>query len=215
MIGWWQFDKTDGKTVFDSSGIRLDGKLVGDAHIISDPERGNVLSLDGDGDYMYVANNPLLNFVNSMTLAAWMKAGSSDKLYHDIFSKGEGCWRLGLDAWLYSYFYCCGLQIHKAEAFYTIAARADWKDGKWHHVAGVYDGKTMSIYIDGQIYKSAAAAGVMNTRTWPVLIGANPSVIEGERDWNGLIDDARIYSYALSEDEIKAIYADRGSDSRR
>ena len=216
LIGWWQFDKTDGKTVFDSSKNELNGKLVGDAQIISDPQRGSVLSLDGNGDYMYVGNSPLLNFVNSKTLAAWIKVTPSDKLVHDIFSKGEGCWRFGLDIWEDSLsFYCCGLHIPQADAYYTIVAQEKLKDGKWHHVAGVYDGRNMSIYIDGRLKKSAAAVGAVNTRTWPVLIGSNPSAIEGERDWNGLLDDARIYSYALSQDEIAAIYAGQGSDSKR
>jgi tetratricopeptide (TPR) repeat protein len=208
MIGWWQFDQTDGKAVFDSSSNELDGKLVGDAHIISDLEKGNVLTLDGNGDYMYVGNSPLLNFVNSMTLAAWIKTSSSDRLCHDIFSKGEGCWRLGLDIWEDSLsFYCCGLHIPQADTYYLIFVQANLNDGKWHHVAGVYDGRSMSIYIDGQLDKSAAATGALNTRTWPVLIGANPT--GGGREWNGLIDDARIYSYALSEDEVRELYAEK------
>lgn len=33
-----------------------------------------------------------------------------------------------------------------------------------------------------------------------------------ERCWNGLIDDVRIYSYALSQQEIKAICGGEGSD---
>jgi beta-galactosidase len=85
-------------------------------------------------------------------------------------------------------------------------------DGRWHHVAGVYDGKTMSIYIDGQLDRSAAAVGTINTRPWPVLIGASPSAVDDKCDWSGFIDDARIYSYALSQDEIAAIYAGQGHD---
>ncbi len=79
-------------------------------------------------------------------------------------------------------------------------------------MAGVYDGRNMSIYIDGQLKKSTAAVGAANTHIWPVLIGANPST--SGREWKGLIDDARIYSYALSEDKIEAIYADQGSESK-
>ena len=54
MVAWWKFEETKGETVIDSSGKGLDGKLLGDAHIISDPVRGNVLSLDGDGDYVEI-----------------------------------------------------------------------------------------------------------------------------------------------------------------
>ncbi|UCH70823.1 MAG: protein kinase, partial [Candidatus Bathyarchaeota archaeon] len=58
MIGWWRFDQMEGRVTLDSSGSGLDGRLVGGAHIISDAARGNVLSLDGDGDYVNCGNNP-------------------------------------------------------------------------------------------------------------------------------------------------------------
>ncbi len=216
MIGWWQFDKTDGKTVFDSSENKLDGKLMGDAHIISDPERDSALSLDGDGDYMYVGNSPLLNFVNSMTLAAWVKVTNSDKPDQDIISKGAGCWRLIHNPQRPDLgFYCCGLHIPHYDYYYMIVGERIPANGRWHHVAGVYDGKTMSIYIDGKLDRSAAAVGTINTRPWPVLIGASPSAVDDKCDWSGFIDDARIYSYALSQHEIAAIYADQNSDSKR
>src|SRR5205807_8812046 len=37
--------------------------------------------------------------------------------------------------------------------------------GAWHHVVGVYDGATMSLYIDGSLANSAAHSGAMGTDT--------------------------------------------------
>jgi beta-galactosidase len=88
----------------------------------------------------------------------------------------------------------------KADTYYTIGVRAELTDGKWHHLAGIYDGSSMSLYVGGQLERSTAATGALNTRTWPVLIGANLS--RGGHEWNGLIDDVHIYSYALSEDDV-------------
>ncbi|MHC4434906.1 MAG: LamG-like jellyroll fold domain-containing protein, partial [Planctomycetota bacterium] len=204
MIGRWHFDQADGKTAVDSSGNGLDGTLVGDACIVQDPVRGSVLSLDGDGDYVDCGSDPLLRLTNSMTVAAWIKVGDLDGVYPDIVSNGEGGWRLRLDIWEDSLsFYCCGLHIPQADAYYTIVARLNRNDGQWHHVAGVYDGWSISIYVDGKCSKSTAATGTMTARTWPVLIGANPSA---GHEWEGLIDDVRIYSYALGGDEIRELY---------
>ncbi|UCG55742.1 MAG: protein kinase [Phycisphaerales bacterium] len=206
MIGRWQFDQTDGKTAVDSSGNGLDGTLVGDARIVQDAVRGSVLSLDGDRDYVDCGSDPLLRLTNSMTVAAWIKISDPDRLRHDIVSNGEGCWKLGLDIWEDSLsFYCCGLHIPQADAYYTIVARLDRNDGQWHHVAGVYDGWSISIYVDGKCSKSTAATGTVTARTWPVRIGANPAVTD--RDWSGLLDDVRIYSYGLTAEEIKALHA--------
>ncbi len=75
-------------------------------------------------------------------------------------------------------------------------------DGGWHHVAGVYDGAFEWIGIDGKI-DSVLVAGpaALNASDDPLEIGA----------WDGGnqiavdIADVRIYSCALTIDEIIAI----------
>jgi beta-galactosidase len=78
-------------------------------------------------------------------------------------------------------------------------------DGKWHHIVGVYDGNKIYLYVDGEIDVSTTTTGSIDRNGREVLIGENAE--RPGRFWNGLIDDVRIYSYALSEAEIKALYA--------
>jgi tetratricopeptide (TPR) repeat protein len=52
LVAHWKFDDINVAEVLDSGGNDLHGRFVGDAHIVSDPQRGNVLSLDGDRDYV-------------------------------------------------------------------------------------------------------------------------------------------------------------------
>ncbi len=78
-------------------------------------------------------------------------------------------------------------------------------DGMWHHVAGVYDGWRIALFVDGQLDASCEASGQMQVNDYPVVIGDNAE--KRGRQWNGLIDDVRIYSYALSPDEITALHA--------
>ena len=79
-------------------------------------------------------------------------------------------------------------------------------DREWHHIVGVYDGKRIHIYVDGSEDHSIEASGFMSTNDDHVIIGSFPRPLEQERCWNGLIDDVRIYSYALSADEISELY---------
>jgi hypothetical protein len=53
-----------------------------------------------------------------------------------------------------------------------------------------------------------AYSGGITTNDEPVYIGENSEW--KARKWNGLIDDVRIYSYALSKEEIKAVHAGNG-----
>lgn len=86
-------------------------------------------------------------------------------------------------------------------------------DGRWHHVAAVYDGSRVSLYADGQLDMSVEAAGTIRTNNYRVFIGANAE--KPGRNWNGLIGDVRIYSYGLSAEELVEIYRDANVPMRK
>jgi hypothetical protein len=91
-------------------------------------------------------------------------------------------------------FYCIGVG-----GFLTGSANIN--DNQWHHVAGVYNGSKMDLYVDGKLDASQTASGSLNVSATNVYIGGSPS-----QSFNGLVDDVRIYNRALSADEIEALY---------
>jgi serine/threonine protein kinase/Flp pilus assembly protein TadD len=207
MVGWWRFDGIEDHITVDSSGSGLDGKLIGDAQIISDTERGSVLSLDGYGDYVNCGTNPAFDITSSITVAAWFKVNKFDKHWQAIIAKGDTAWRLHRNRDTDNIaFSCTGLDV-PGDQYSTLRGKRGVNDGKWHHTVGVYDGKKIYLYIDGELDVSANAIGIIHTNSWKVLIGENAE--RPGRFWNGLIDDVRIYSYALSETEVKELYAGR------
>ncbi|MCJ7692076.1 MAG: LamG domain-containing protein, partial [Sedimentisphaerales bacterium] len=81
-----------------------------------------------------------------------------------------------------------------------IAGGTSVKDDAWHHVAGVYDGSGLYLYIDGVLDAQDEATGVINTNSYEVYVGENAETTG--RYWNGMIDDARVYNRGLSHGEI-------------
>jgi hypothetical protein len=83
---------------------------------------------------------------------------------------------------------------------------------QWIHVAGTLEDTTgaMKLYLNGTL----AAETVTSGRPVTDLIGANPGVGIGNSQpgssfrfpFNGLIDELRLYSRALSQQEIQGIY---------
>jgi MSHA biogenesis protein MshQ len=61
----------------------------------------------------------------------------------------------------------------------------------------------MNIYVDGKLDASRQGSGPIATNDFPVCIGENIQLTG--RCFNGLIDDVRVYNYALSENEIAAL----------
>jgi WD40 repeat protein len=200
LIARWTFEKVEGGKIPDSAGRDRYGTLVGNAHIVSDPERGSVLSLDGQGDCLDCGNDPSLHITGAITCSVWLKGKISD----------DDCeFRLQVDEWY--------LAVDKngtefggtfkkgAQDLMWIWATGsvDVNDGRWHHVVGTHDGAKICVYVDGALVDCETRGGNAVACNDPVYIGGWP---HSKYRWNGLIDDVRIYSYALSPEEIKMLH---------
>ena len=84
----------------------------------------------------------------------------------------------------------------------------DLNDERWHYVAATYNGEISCLYIDGDLMYSLPISGNIIMDDSLIIIGDNPDWGGGPEDynWNGLIDDVRIYSYALDANEVKMLY---------
>ena len=78
----------------------------------------------------------------------------------------------------------------------------------WSHIASVWSGAHVNLYIDGILKKQVACATPgRTTNNAPITIGAESI----NRKFNGAIDDVRVYATALSATDIKALYESRAS----
>jgi hypothetical protein len=82
-------------------------------------------------------------------------------------------------------------------------------DSEWHHVAGVYDGQHVYLYVDGDRSASTSAAlqGPIRDEDLSVCIAAIDPGSAGDcaagDGFNGDIDDVRIFNRALTTTEIR------------
>jgi len=169
---------------------------------------GQAISLDGDGDYVNCGNESSFNLTNQITVAAWIKVNEFDNKYQTIISKGDNSWRLARVADANNVEFACNgtaatRWTGKGEVPWAVLGTTSVNDGKWHHIAGVFDGTRLQLYIDGVLQAAKAAAKSIDISESDVCIGANAQA--PGREWNGLIDDVCIYNYALSQPEILAI----------
>ena len=160
----------------------------------------------GGTNYVSIPDSPSLDgFTNRITLEAWVKVNSFAGAGWDcILAKGNSSWELRRYSNLSTAaFTLCGLNTAN-----DLGGNKNINDGQWHHVAGVYDGTTKYLYVDGVLDASAPAAGAIAQNSYPAYIGGNAET-QGKLPgyfWNGLIDEASIYNRSLSASEIKSIY---------
>jgi len=207
LLAWWKLDETSGRDVADASGNGNVGKILNGQPRwqASGGKIGGALLFDGKGDWVHVANESKFDCTSEVTVAAWIKVNLFDKDYQAIVAKGDSAWRIqrnqGTDT---IEFACSGLNIPDGNPYGGLYGEKSVNDGKWHHVAGVYNGEKMILYVDGVVDVSQPASGAIATNDHPVYIGENVEMTG--RFWNGMIDDVRVYSYALSEGQVTALY---------
>ena len=191
LIGHWKLDSNANDSAGNNSGI-----LVGHATWANDPQRGWCLDLDGNGSFVDVGDDPSLTFSDTMTVACWIQVRNFDRNWNAIFTKGDDWVLARTQADNRVAFLCLGLAGGGWPEVYS----GDVNDGNWHHVAGVYDGTELALYLDGSRVDSKSLHGPINADWRRVLIGENGQA--PNRFWNGLISDVRLYHRALTAEEI-------------
>jgi hypothetical protein len=199
LVGWWKFDETQGTSAADSSGGNHTGTLMGHAKWAKG-RIGGAIDLDGANSFVRIADKSAFNFGGETTLAAWVNFRSVPADWTAIIAKGDEAWRLSTVGKEQKIHFAVGsgsgICLNSATA---ISAN------EWHHVVGAYDGSVLRIYIDGKLEPSASRAGGITRNNREVFIGGN--VEHKERCFDGLLDEVRVYNYALPETEIQALAA--------
>ncbi len=205
MVAWWKLDEKSGGVAADSSWNNCAGTLIGNPKW--QPKGGKfsgALEFDGNGEYIRIGNESIFDFTNEISVAAWVNITSVPELWTAIVTKGNSAWRLST--------YRDQRKFHFNVTGYSrvyshVHGEKEVANGQWHHVCGTYDGAYVRLYIDGVEDPASrfngSYSGPITSNDYNVCIGENSE--RRGRYWHGMIDDVRIYSYALSQQEIKKI----------
>ena len=204
------FSAADGDIAIDSSGnfnngvyssttIDTDG-IVGKAIDFrgSDFSNVEVAGANGESDFDLIGT--------SFTLEAWVKttADVSEGEWWGIQTKGDGQWRTarhGSDGPIQPNFAMNGVAGELDKANINIA------DGVWHHIVAVFDdvADTKDLYLDGNLIATQTElTGTLNDSSFLYQIGNNSQ--NTNRNFEGSIDEAAVYTSALSGSTILAHY---------
>ena len=197
LVAHYTFDEGAGAVVGDSSGNGNDGAINGDP-VWTTGVLGGALEFSGD-DYVDCGNDASLVIRDTITVACWIKVASFTRTWETIVAMGDDSYRIGRgpsdgDA---MHFGCNGTTGGNFNGVGVVTTDT------WHHVAGVYDGANMYIYVDGIEDNRIASTGQIDASSYNLYIGENPQATG--RQLGGVVDDVRIYSRPLSPEEIAGL----------
>ena len=203
MLGWWKLDERTGMVAADASGNGNAGKLTGTPQWCpTDGTVGGALRLNRSS--VIIEQEAPFDVAEAMTIALWARVDKLDRWWQALLTKGDSAWRLHRAGSRDTVeFHCDGLRSTQGAGI-SLEGRQSIDDGQWHHIVATYDGHQATLYIDGTPNAACQAWGEIQTNDYPVCLGDNAE--QPGRYWNGWIDDARIYSYALSKAEIADLY---------
>jgi hypothetical protein len=203
LVGYWSFDQcsSTGKPMLANElGSQIQGTML--QGVTCEQGRfGYAGFFDGVDDLIEIPDQPSFHFTNQMTVAAWVKPLRVSGL-QTIVNK----W-YAMDSYM--------LLIENGNFVFTVAIPGgQWGTSikvsakvtpdvwtQWTHVAGVYDGQMLLLYINGQLVASTAASGRLQDSDRPISIGNHPS-------WNafkGSIDEVRLYNVALNASQVSEL----------
>jgi hypothetical protein len=201
-IGLWHFNGN----WLDSSGNGNNGSAAGNATPSSSAKIGsNGAFFDGSGDYVTIPDSPLLRPTNTLTISAWSRLSGSQvnngfvgKRYADL-SDPYNSYLLGSNG--FTYVFCISNGTGGSQSCINTSALLD---NTWYHVAGVYDGATMKLYINGVLNASGNKTGNIGYSALPLTIGAARTSGDYYKGW---LDEVAIFNRALQEQEIQNMYS--------
>lgn len=163
---------------------------------------GQAVSLSGHDDWIEFYRHPGLDLDGeALTIEFWVKP--EENLQPNTFLT-KGSHQFGIiqpSAGELEFF----LQTEKRNTL-KVKVPAEWY-GKWNHVAGIYNGQRMELYINHDKAGETDAHGKIRNAAYPICIGRNAD-LHDQGEFRGrlsvcTIDQVRLYDQALDIRTLK------------
>jgi hypothetical protein len=204
LSGHWKLDETSGITAADATGNGLTGTIVGTPAWAAG-KIGGAVDLNGSTK---VEIPSTFDAPQNVSFAAWANLDNRDSGGSEVLSIGD-YFALRLDDTSntsYAFYY-------NGTDWTVLKFNATFAGKGWHHFAVVYDddANTFKVYVDG------VERATMNTSRPIVWEGLGTKTAIGRHgneqttfDFDGRIDDVRVYTRVLCPEEIETILGDGG-----
>ncbi len=225
LVLYWKFDEESGTTVVDSSSSGFNGLYTGTSGLPTpsglvpplkflDPY-SRAFSLSGQQAAWLAAAPPALKPRNDLSITLWYRATKVDTTGSEILSLGDTYFMrmqttaMGLGIYWTKYSVVTGTTMsHYVPCFSAIPNALD---GNWHHIAGVATSTGTTFYFDGAVKCTSLDGGdisyVKGADFWVARHGAGQPVY----NFDGNIDELRIYSRPLTAVEVQSLAKGEGA----
>ncbi len=211
LVGYWKMDESS-SNANDSSGNSQTLTNTNTATFVSGKygNAGNFASASSQyfacSDANCGGTSELDIGSNNWSVAAWFKT-SSTGVNQMVITKGAG------GSYSYQFYidtsnkFQFNLVNSVAGNYLDATSTSTYTDGTWHHAVGVFNQSTQTatLYIDGNrvAFDDTTTGTLVSDSTGAFEIGRRADAVGY---FNGNIDEARVYSKALTPNEVSQLY---------
>jgi len=205
-VGLWHLNEDYGTTVTDVSSNNLNGHLEGESNW-DDGQTGFDGAMHCDGtNFLHVPDDDVLTGMSELTLECWFKLDSyGHDFWNYLFEKGGS----------YTVYIGDADEVNRDKLWakittnmgeYSVLSDYLVPLDTWTHIAIIYDGSRLQMYINGELEVETNASGIISNSSTPLYVGSNNLGYQTEVPMHGWIDEVRIsntgriYSSTLDED---------------
>ncbi|MFH1193616.1 MAG: LamG domain-containing protein [bacterium] len=216
LVGWWTMDSNDinGTTYYDKSGFGNNATSTG-SPTIATGKINQALGLTGT-QYIGAVTNSKYNFVGGGSLSVWVKENTSGN--YNIVGNGNNIQTLG-GGWSLDVRSDVGIAFKQSctdgvgDYLYVTPSTVITAVNQWKHIVITYNSSAPNtspvFYVDG-VAQSLSINENCSTNV-AILSSGNVGIGKAQasisNNMNGVIDDVRIYNYALSAQEVANLYS--------
>jgi len=193
MVAHWRLDND----ATDSAGD-IDGTLMNDPVFTTDAIVGShALVLESSRSQYVDFGNPqeLPDGISPRSMCGWAMTDTIASGWRWIAAYGSEGTGLAM------FIGMSGTSLYGGGYGDDIFVSGFWDVGVWHHICLTYDGSIARLYADGDEVNNA-------TKNWNLVLNRahiGQQVNNYSEFWDGMVDDVRIYDYALSPAEVKRL----------
>jgi hypothetical protein len=155
---------------------------------------------DGSVDYIDMEDALDLN-PSGFTISAWIKRDAGDSGVKSIVSKRDNPFTTGYDLRI--------LDNNRIQMWWKnpgnriITSNSSIPDDEWHHVAAIYSGTRLSIYVDGVLDRGANSDAPIDTDESFYIAAAGKN--SPTQHFRGNIDEVRVWDAELTLTQLRFI----------
>jgi hypothetical protein len=200
LVGWWTFDEGTGSVAADSSGNGNDGTLHGPVEWTADGRVNGALKFTGPYNYVLVPSDPTLNPTQQITIAAWINPSwtGNNRILQKSTEGPDNQYRFLKEGGN-------NIRVHLPPAANFEVTGKLPPNGEWTHLAATYDHSMIRVYFDAELQGETAFSQNLDTSDGPLFIGTKWSQAPAGDEFNGILDDVRIYNRALTQRELQIL----------